>query len=83
MKLRFTDTPCRSVRARRHHDRTEDASTLGPRVASFAGKQHTVHVDDDGDIHVHRLTAATHDKTHSERLKELSAKLAKIWENKS
>jgi len=59
----------------------EDAYTLGPHVATFGGSTHTVHIDDDGNIHVHkRRTAATRDKTYTERLKELADQYRKhIW----
>jgi len=50
-------------------------------VATFGGSTHTVHIDDDGNIHVHkRRTAATRDKTYTERLKELADQYRKhIW----
>jgi hypothetical protein len=61
-----------------------DDSNLGEHVASYPGHSHTVHISDDGMIHVHkRRTAPTRDKTHSERLRELSRELARIWEKKS
>ena len=82
-RYRFRDRP-RSMRSIADADREKHDVSLGPSVATFAGKHHTVHIDQDGDIHVHRRTAQTHDKpTHSDLLKKLNEKNAELWRRKS